>query len=91
MQLQIFLIYSCDEWCSTDSLRLICATTSPSVVRNVIVNEIENDGMYYDSSELTREEMIEMFKEDWDKKDRGYINGKLSFGYYDYTMDGDLI
>lgn len=91
MPQQIFLIYTCDEWNSTDSQRLVCATTEEDEAREVILECIDEGAMYYDDSLASVEEMALELKSDWEKLDRHTINSKLSFGFYNYVYDGERL
>ncbi len=89
MNTQIYYLMRCDEWKSTDDMRLILITTSEERLCEVIRSEIEIGNMEYNGS--TIEEMIANFNEDWKHERRNHINGLLQYGYYDYTHDGELM
>lgn len=91
MPQQIFLVYTCDEWNSTDSQRLICATTQADEARDALIEGIDEGAICYDDSLGSVDEMISEFKSDWKKLDRNGINSKLSFGYYTYVYDGERL
>ena len=87
----IYLVYSCDEWASRDSMRLEMATTSVRRLKAFIAKKIK-DGDYdynYDSNDHTKQ--AEEFKRDFDCETRDWINSKLTYGFYDYTHDGEEI
>lgn len=89
MAKQIFILYSCDEWKSYDGMRVICATTSATKLRDVIIAEIEDENMDYLDAELSRGDMIKELKQDWKVERRSRINDHLLFGFYDYVYDGE--
>lgn len=90
---QIFLLYSCDEWKSTDSLRLVCATTSPTKMKMAIASMIEAGEMEYFMEEDTTDNLkkaAKRFREDWKYLTRRDLNNYLKYGFYDYAYDGEL-
>ena len=86
---QIYLVYSCDDWKSTDSMRLEMATTSVRRLKSFIAKKIKAGDYYYGSEEESRQ--VERFKRDFDTETRDYINSLLIYGFYDCTYDGEEI
>lgn len=91
MPKQIFLFYSCDNWKSTDSMRLVCASTSPSKIKKAIIAKLNEEAMEYgDDDNLPVKKQVQRFKDDWKNKTRDDINNSLKYGLYDYVYDGDI-
>ena len=88
---QIFPLFSCDVWKGADSMRLMCACSTPTKVRNAIGRAISNGdiGYGYDES-ATAAEMVKQFKEDWKLRTRADINDRMIGGFFDYTIDGEV-
>lgn len=87
---QIFLVYSCDEWKSTDSQRVIFVSTSQRKVKAFIRKCIENGTMTYDTGDTPSPKQAgKRFAEDWKNKTRYDINSILGYGLYDYVQDGE--
>lgn len=87
---QIFILFRCDEWEGTDSMRFCGATTSPTRLKSMIVSEIKEGNMIYGSEEDSVSTQIKNFKADFKKETRTIINGRLKYGYYDYVYDGEI-
>ena len=85
----IYLVYSCDEWTSRDSMRLEMATTSVRRLKAFIAKKIKDGDYNYDSNDHTKQ--VAEFKRDFVHKGRDYINSKLTYGFYDCTHDGEEI
>ena len=88
---QIFLLYTCDEHCSTHTQRLIMATTSQQKLISKISKLIEIEDLDYNNSEWDRDIQIKEFKKDFVKCTRTEINSKLKYGFFDYCYDGEEI
>lgn len=88
---QIFLLFTCDEQCSTNSQRLIMATTSQQKLISKISELIKIEDLDYNNSEWDREKQIKEFKKDFVKATRTEINSKLKYGFFDYCYDGEEI
>lgn len=88
---QIFLLYTCDEQCSTKSQRLIMATTSSTKLKNKIAKLIEIGDFDYNCSEWDRDVQVKYFKKDFDTYTRTDINNLLKYGFLDYCYDGEEI
>lgn len=86
---QIFLCYSCDEWKSTDSMRLIMATTSATRLKMFIANEIAKGNMEWSGEGNTRAQKAASFKKAFSKETRGALNSALTYGFFDYIYDGE--
>lgn len=91
MAKQIFLLYSCDEWKSKDTMILVCASTATTKIRKAIIAQLNSNDMEYSNGEkLTEQKQIAMFKKDWKTELRDNINDKLRFGFFDYVYDGAI-
>ena len=85
----IYYLHSCDEWVSKSSMRLIFIGTSPTKLKMKISKEIEAGNMEYYDAELSPKEQAKMFRQDFAKKTENYINGNLTYGFYDYCYDNE--
>lgn len=88
---QIFMVWSCDDWQSRDSMRLLMATLSTRKLRSFIAARIEDDTFGYEDDEIPKKRQVERFKFDFDNGLREVINGRLHNGCYDYCYDGEEI
>lgn len=88
---QIFMVWSCDDWQSRDSMRLLMATTSTRKLRSFIAAKIKDDTFGYDDDEIPKERQVERFELDFDDGQRVMINGRLHGGCYDYCYDGEEV
>lgn len=86
MAQQIFYLCSCNEYKEYSSMIPILMTTDEEVLWETIRKEIRQGNMEYDGKDI--DEMVDNFDEDWETSNRGDINSKLVYGYYDYTEDG---
>lgn len=91
MSRQIFVVFSCDEWKSTNSMRLLMATTSGCKLKSYIAKRIKDDTFGYGDEELSKKKQVEKFKFDFSASTIGTINSRLHNGYYDYCYDGEEI
>lgn len=90
---QIFLLWSCDEWKSTDSMSLVCATTSPTKMKMAISGMIESGDMEYftgDDTSTNPQKAAKQFREDWKEITSNTLNNSLRYGFYDYVYDGEM-
>lgn len=88
---QIFVVWSCNDWQSRDSMRLLMATTSTRKLRSFIAAKIKDDTFGYGDDEIPKERQGERFELDFDDGQRVMINGRLRGGCYDYCYDGEEI
>lgn len=91
----IYIVFSCDEWKSKDSMRLLTASTSGNKLINVIRNEIVNSNMEFQG--LPQKRVIKAF-DNWIKTEivdvnnlTGYdierINTVLNFGFIEIVQE----
>lgn len=88
---QIYLVYSCDEWKTLSSMRLLLATTSQRKLTSYLTTQIMLGCMSYQDGSVSSEEQIEKFKRDFEREPRQNINNNLCYGYFDYCYDGEEI
>ena len=89
---QIYLVYSCDDWVSTDSFILRTATTSKRKLKSYIAKAIKDDLFRYGwSDNESKTKQVSEFKRDFEYANRHDINNKLKYGYIDYCYDGEDI
>lgn len=88
---QIYIVYSCDEWVSTSSQRLLMCTTDEEVLCSYIAKKIQSGDFEYNNPEWSKEEQVSDFEQDFYSSTRAIINSKLKYGYYDYCYDGEEI
>lgn len=95
MAKQIYYVMSCDEWASTDSMRLVFIGTSKQKMKMFISKEIENGNMEYkfdcdaEPNRKERERMAKEFRKDFEVLDRWDLNNYLNYGTFDYCYDND--
>lgn len=89
---QIYLVYSCDTWKSTDSMQLIMATTSKRKLKSYIAKAIKSDDFEYSwTDNESKTKQAAEFEHDFEHSLRYDINTKLKYGYIDYCYDGEEI
>lgn len=89
---QIYLVYSCDDWVSTNSFQLKMATTSKRKLKSYIVKAIKDGDFEYTwLDKESRTKQVSEFKRDFESIKRCEINNKLRYGYIDYCYDGEDI
>ena len=86
---QIFVLFSCNTWKTYDSMRLVGATTSPTKLKMMIIEEIKDGNMAYKDEEASINQQVTQFKKDFKEKIRGEINSLLTYGFIDYMYDGE--
>lgn len=90
-QKQIYLLFTCDEWCTKSTQNLIMATTSKTTLKLKIAELIELGDFEYNNPEWDRKRQSSSFKKDFDKGSRTDINSLLKYGFIDYCYDGEQI
>ena len=85
----IWIVFHSDDW---GKARFPAMTTSfASKVKNFLIKKIKEGECFYEDETLSKTKQIAKFKEDWKNRNRGEINSKLCFFYYDYYYDGEEI
>lgn len=88
---QIYTVFTCDDWKSTNSMKLIMCTTSKRKLKSFIASKIKDDTFGYDDEERSKTKQIEQFKFDFNTGLRDIINERLHNGYFDYCYDGEEV
>ena len=88
---QIYLLFTCDEWCTKNTQNLIMATTSKTKLKLKIAKLIELGDCDYNNSEWDRKKQVKEFKTDFVKETNQEINSKLKYVFFDYCHDGEEI
>ena len=88
---QIYIVYSCDEWVSTSSERVLMCTTDEEILQAYISKKIQSGDFEYNNPEWSKEEQVKDFKNDFYISTRSVINSKLKYGCYNYCYDGEEI
>lgn len=86
---QIFLVFSCDEWKSRDSMRLDMATMNVRHLRHFISEKIKKGDYEYGDSELSARKQAEQFRKDFETETASYIDSLLRYATYEYVIDGE--
>lgn len=87
MESVIFLLYSCDQWKSKDSERLVCASTELEKIKDAIIEEIKEGNMCYEDENYSVKKMLKNFNSDWDS---GYdVDPLLIYGSFSCVNDGE--
>lgn len=90
MKKQIFFFRKCDELKRSSVTDMILIGTSKEELKDKIVSEIESGNMNYYDSNLSSQEQLSKFLDDWDNVDRNTINDRLIFGIVDYIYNSKL-
>ena len=91
---KIYYLHSCDEWRSTDSMRLLFIGTSVTKLKEKIVKEIREGNMVYDDDTLPRNMQADRFLKDFsvfNGANRETINCKLGYGMFNVCQDNEEI
>ena len=91
---KIYYLHSCDEWRSTDSMRLLFIGTSVTKLKEKIVKEIREGNMVYDDDTLPRNMQADRFLKDFsvfNGANRETINCKLGYGMFNICQDNEEI
>ena len=86
---EIWCLYWCDEWKTTSTMNLALVTTDTERLRDFIREQIKHGNMEYDGE--TIKEMLDNFDEDWETTNIADVNGKLVYGFYHSTCDGEEV
>lgn len=79
MEKEIYLLYSCDDWKSYNSFRLVMASTNENEVRKEVIKQVDKGYMDYDSC-LDELETLDLES----------INNILEYGFINIVKDGEL-
>lgn len=90
---QIFLVYACDSWKSTSSMKQpIMVTTSVRKLKSFLVKKIKTGDFIYTRGEtLSTTKQLELFRYEFDTLPREQINNALVYGFFEYVYDGEEI
>ena len=89
---KIYVLFSCDEWKSTDSMQMICATTDPGCMLNVIEQELEDGNMSFFWGNESEAESVEAFvRFKTENGDMNFINSPLEYGHLMIVEDGEVL
>lgn len=68
MKKDIYCIYTCDEWRSTNSMRLSAVCTNLKHVKRIITDGIKREVFVFDSSDNTSfDKQAANFRQTWDE------------------------
>lgn len=89
----IYTVFTCDEWCSRASMRLIMCTTSSRRLKSFITKKIEDGTFGYEGykANMAYRNAPAAFKRDFNNESQHIINNRLQGGYVDYCYDGEEI
>ena len=86
----IYLIFSCDDWHSTSSMKLLMATTSDKKLKSYVAKKIEDGDFQYHSDICdTSKKQAAQFRKDFDVLTRREIHNHLAYGCFELTHDGE--
>lgn len=90
---QIFLVYACDSWKSTSSMKQpIMVTTSVRKLKSFIAKKIKaGDFIYTHGTAMSETKQAAMFRADFETLTMREINDCLVYGFYEYVYDGEEI
>ncbi len=89
----IYIVCSCDIWKTTDSMRIITATTSVTKLKQLIAQLIEDDTFGYDVVQNPYgKDAASCFREDYNNRNlnMGELNAVLLYGYVEVVTDGEI-
>lgn len=88
----IFVLFTCDTWKSTASMRLACATTSTIKLRKAVERCIHEDRMsYHEDCYDGAAAQVKALRNDWKTIEPQEINPFLDCGYIEVCENGQLI
>ena len=87
---ELLLLFACDPWKSTDSMKLVSACTTPDLLRDAVIRALDEGYMKYgyQTDTATAQEMMEEFKNDWKLREVNSVNDRLWCGFIDKVEDG---
>ena len=89
---KIYVLFSCDEWKSTDSMQMICATTDPNRMADVIEAELAADNMSFFWGNSSEDDFVEAFRRfKAENGDLGDVNSPLEYGHLEIVEDGEVL
>lgn len=88
---QIYVVFSCDNWKTPNSMRLEMATTSPQKLRDFIIQKLEDGDFAYEDEFESAEWQVEKFKCDFDNKEVVLVDSRLKYCYIESVTDGEEV
>ena len=85
----IYLIYSCDVWKATESMKLVMATASTRKLKSFMSQKIEDEDFEYsDGTPSVPKREAAQFKKDFACLPIREINDRLHCAFIDSCVDG---
>lgn len=85
----IFIVFTCDAWKATDSMRLVFATTSRTKLKELVATCVESETFEYGEDSV--EAAATQLRKDFDSGLSIYdINNNLRFGIITAAEDGEM-
>ena len=78
--MHIYILFSCDEWKSRESMRLEWAGTNKRKLKAFINKKINSADMVYGSEDISVSKQKKLFSEDFENNFEN-IDGNLGYGY----------
>lgn len=89
MNKPIYIVFSCDEWKATASMRLVSATTSRAKLKELVATCVESETFEYGEDSV--EAAATQLRKDFDSGLSIYdINNNLRFGIITAAEDGEM-
>lgn len=89
MSSPIFIVFACDDWKSTDSMRLVSATTSRAKLKELVATCVESERFEYGEDSV--EDAATQLRKDFESGLSIYdINNNLRFGIITAAEDGEM-
>lgn len=89
---RIYTAWTCDEWKSYNSMRLLMATTSVRKLRSFVARKIADETFIYNKgNELTIPQQVKLFRSDFENSSLATLNDGLHYGFLDDCNDGEAI
>ena len=90
MSKEIYTAWACDRWKSSDSMRLLMATTSVRKLKSFVARKIADETFTYDrGDELSIPKQVALFRCDFSPESLEALNNGLRFGFLDSCCDGE--
>ena len=89
----IYIICSCDIWKMYNSMRIITATTSVTILKQLIAQLIEDGTFGYEVAQNPYcKDAASFFREDYNNRNLhvGVLNDALMYGYIKVVTDGEI-
>lgn len=90
--LEIYLLFSCDEWKSHSSMSLVVASVSSEVIIKAIITKIREGDMEYrrGNQTLSKASQVKHLMQDCIDNGVDFVFENLDYGYVEIVDDGEM-